>query len=87
MCRKITSVGNEIVSLLEIWLKNPAKMSIFPDHIHWWGDYYIRFVLDQHSQLGWYSASLLKQLSARIYITQLLHIILIQSETVFALTP
>jgi len=46
-----------------------------------------RFVLDQHAQLDFYSASSLKQQSADTHFAQLGHIILIPSQPVFALSP
>jgi len=45
------------------------------------------FVLDQHAKLELYSISSLKQQSVGRLVTQLGHIILIQSQTVFALIP
>ena len=47
----------------------------------------VRFVLDQHAELEIYSASSLKQQSAGRYVAPLVHIILIQSQPVFALNP
>ena len=43
------------------------------------------FVLDQHAQLDFYSASLLKQQSAGQGVAPLRHIILIQNQTVLSL--
>ena len=43
--------------------------------------------LDQHAELGFYSASSLKQQSAGRHVTPLGHIILIPSQPVFALSP
>jgi hypothetical protein len=45
----------------------------------------VRFVLDQHAELDCYSASSLKQQSADKHVAP--HIILIQSQPVFALPP
>jgi len=45
------------------------------------------FVLDQHAELNFYSASSLKQQSAGRLVTPLGHIILIPSKPVFALSP
>jgi len=50
-------------------------------------DYEVRFVLDQHAQMDFYSASSLKQQSVDRHIASLEHIILIQSQPVFALSP
>jgi hypothetical protein len=47
----------------------------------------VRFVLDQHAELDFYSASSLKQQSADRHVTQLWHIILIPIQPVFALSP
>ena len=46
----------------------------------------VRFVLDQHAELEFYSASSLKQQSVDRYVVPLGHIILIQSQPVFALS-
>jgi len=46
-----------------------------------------RFVLDQHTELDFYSASSLKQQSADRHVAILGHIILIPSQPVFALSP
>jgi hypothetical protein len=47
----------------------------------------IRFVLDQHAGLDFYSASSLKQQSAGRHVAPLGHIIMIPSRPVFALSP
>ena len=47
----------------------------------------IRFVLDQRAELDFYSASSLKQQSAGRHIAPLRHIILIPSQSIFALSP
>ena len=52
-----------------------------------WNDDEVGFVLDQHAELELYSASSLKQQSADRYVVPLGHIILIQSQPVFALSP
>ena len=46
----------------------------------------VHFVLDQHAELDFYSASSLKQQSAGRHVTPLGHSILIPSQQVFALT-
>ena len=45
----------------------------------------ISFVLDQHAELNFYSAISLKQQSADRHVTALGHIILIPTQSVFAL--
>ena len=52
-----------------------------------WDDDEVRFVLDQHAELGFNSVSLLKQQSAGRHVAPLGHIILIPSQPVFALSP
>ena len=52
-----------------------------------WDDDDVLFVLDQHTELDFYSASSLKQQSAGRHVTPLGHIILISSQRVFALSP
>jgi hypothetical protein len=47
----------------------------------------VRFVLDQHAELDFNSASSLKQQSAGWYVAPFGHIILIPSQPVFGLTP
>jgi hypothetical protein len=47
----------------------------------------IRFVLDQHAELDFYSANSLKQHSTGRHVAPLGHIILIPSQPVFALFP
>jgi hypothetical protein len=52
-----------------------------------WNDNEVHFVLDQHAELDFYSASSLKQQSASRHVAPLGHIILIPSQPVFALSP
>ena len=47
----------------------------------------IRFLLNQHTELEFHSTSSLKQQTAGRHVASLGHIILIPSQTVFALTP
>jgi hypothetical protein len=47
----------------------------------------VRFVLEQHAEVDFYSARSLKQQSADRHVAQLGHIILIPSRPVFALSP
>jgi hypothetical protein len=51
-----------------------------------WDDDEVRFALDQHAELDFYSASSPKQQSAGRHIAPLEHIILILSRLVFALS-
>ena len=51
-----------------------------------WDDDEVHFVLDQHAELDFYSASSLKQQSAGRHVAPLWHIILIPSQPVFALS-
>ena len=52
-----------------------------------WDEDEVRFVLDQHAELDFYSASSLKQQSADRHVASLGYIILIPSQPVFALSP
>ena len=52
-----------------------------------WDDDEVGFVLDQHVELDFYSASSLKQQSMGRRVAPLGHIILIPREPVFALSP
>ena len=52
-----------------------------------WNDDEICFLLDQHAELEFYSASSLKQQSTGRHVAPLWHIILIPSQPVFALSP
>jgi hypothetical protein len=52
-----------------------------------WDDDGVRFVLDQHAEFHFYSASSLKQQSTGRKVTPLGNIILIPSQPVFALSP
>ena len=52
-----------------------------------WDDHEVRFVLDQHAELDFCSASSLKQQSAGRHGAPLGHIILIPNQAVFALSP
>jgi hypothetical protein len=58
----------------------------FPGNFQW-NDDEVHFVLDQHTELDFYSASSLKQQSAGRHIDPLGNIILIPSQPVFALSP
>jgi len=51
-----------------------------------WDDDEVRFVLDQHAELDFYTASSLKQQSAGRHVTPLGHAILTPSQPVFSLS-
>ena len=74
------------------WLLFNANSAIFC-YISWreqvnfqWDDDEVRFVLDQHAELDFYSAISPKQQSAGRHVAPLGQIILIPSQPVFALT-
>ena len=52
-----------------------------------WNDDEVCFVLDQHAELDFYTASSLKQQSTGRHVAPLRYIILIPSQPVFALSP
>ena len=52
-----------------------------------WDDDEVHFFLDQHAGLDFYRGSSLKQQTTGTHVTLLGHIILIQSQRVFFLTP
>jgi hypothetical protein len=56
-------------------------------NFQWDDDDEVRFVLDQHVELDFYSASSLKQHSVGRHVAPLGHIIMIPSQPVFALSP
>jgi hypothetical protein len=56
-------------------------------NFQWDNDGGVSFVLDQHAELDFYSASSLKQQFKGRHVAPLGHIILIPSKPVFALTP
>ena len=55
-------------------------------NFQWDDDDEVRFVLDQHAELDFYSASSLTQQFAGRHVASLGHIILIPSQPVFALS-
>jgi hypothetical protein len=66
---------------------NSAVIS-WREHVNFqWDDDEVHFVLDQHAELDFYEAISLKQESTGKHVTPLWHIILIQSQPVFALSP
>jgi len=74
------------------WLLFNANSKKFPPAKSWreqvnfqWDDDEVRFVLDQHAKLDFYSASSLKH--AGRHVAPLGHIILILCKPVFALSP
>jgi hypothetical protein len=56
------------------------------EQVNFQWDYQVRFVLDQHAKLDFYSTSSWKQQSAGRHVAPLGHIILILSQPVFALS-
>jgi hypothetical protein len=63
-------------------LYDGENKSIF--NFQWDDDDEVRFVLDQHSNLDFYSASSLKQQTAGRHVAPLGHIILILNQSVFS---
>jgi hypothetical protein len=75
------------------WLLFNANSAIF-SAVSWreqvnfqWDDEEVHFLLDQHAELDCYNAISPKQQSAGRHVAPLGHIILIQSQPVFALSP
>jgi hypothetical protein len=73
-------------------LHKPVLLSCVCMAISWreqvnfqWDDDEVRFVLDQHADLDFYSASSLKQQSVGRHVAPLGHFILIPSQPMFAL--
>jgi hypothetical protein len=52
-----------------------------------WNDGDVLFVLDQHTELDFNSASSLKQQSASRHVAPIGHVIVIPSQPVFVFTP
>jgi hypothetical protein len=66
------------------WLFNANIFNYIIVRINFqWDDNEVHFVLDQHAQLDFYSASSLKQQSAGRHVAPLGHIILVLSQPVF----
>ena len=66
------------------WLLNANIFNYIIVRINFqWDDNEVHFVLDQHAQLDFYSASSLKQQSAGRHVAPLRHIILVLSQPVF----
>ena len=73
---------------MQWWKSNSLSLSLGENKlIFQWDDDEDRFVLDQHAELNFYSASSLKQQSAGRQVALLGHTILIPSQQVFALSP
>ena len=68
------------------WLLFNTNSAIFQLY-HGENKLIFRFVLDQHAELDFYSASSLKQQSADRHVAPLGHIILLPNQPVFALSP
>jgi hypothetical protein len=73
--------------LLLCQLSNFAVISCWEQVNIKWDDDKVRFVLDQHAELDFYSARSLKQQSTDRHGAPLGHIILIPSQPLFALSP
>jgi len=70
-----------------VWLFNTNSAISWREQFNLQCDYdEVRFVLDQHAYLDFYSASSLMQQSADRHVVPLRHIILIPSQHVFALS-
>jgi hypothetical protein len=69
------------VDIMHIFIINIKKYELWMQNLGY------RFVLDQHAEVGFYSAISLKQQSADRHVAPLGHIILIPIQPVFVLTP
>jgi hypothetical protein len=72
-----------LVSVLAILSAIPWREQV----IFQWDDDDVRFALDQHHSLDFYSASSLKQQSANRHVAPLGHVVLIPCQPVFDLSP
>ena len=72
-----------LVSALAIFSAIPWREQV----IFQWDDDDVRFALDQHDSLDFYSASSLKQQSANRHVDRLGYVVLIPCEPVFDLSP
>jgi hypothetical protein len=77
----------EWVIVVQRHFSNISAISLCEQVNFQWDDNEVRFVLDQHAELDFYSPSSLKQRSAGRHVAPLGHIILILSQPVFALSP
>ena len=86
------------VSFIKVWKLKSERVSkcqmsnfsaiLWREQVRFWWDYDddILFVLDEHVELKLYIASSLKK-SPHRHVAPLKHIILIASQSIFALTP
>jgi hypothetical protein len=81
-----------LIDWVSEWLLFNANAALFSvilwrEQVNYqWDDDEVRFVLDQHAEFDFYSASSLKQQSAGRNVTPFGHIILILSQPIFALS-
>jgi hypothetical protein len=78
---------SEWVIVVQCQFSNFSAISLQDQVNFQWDDDEVHFVLDQHAELDFYSASSLKQQFADRHVPPLGHIILIPSQPVFALSP
>jgi hypothetical protein len=76
-------MGPNYAPLLSNFFYTPMSLSLYKVHYQW-DDDEVRFVLNQHAELDFYSASSLKQQSAGRNVTPFGHIISIPSQPIFA---
>jgi hypothetical protein len=69
--------------MCDYWRPNNQFFSENKLHFWWDEEKDVRFVLDKHTELNFYSASSLKQQSSGKHVAPLGHIILIPSQPVF----
>jgi hypothetical protein len=82
---KRPTTPTKMVRVSEWLLFNAISAILWREQVHFqWDDDEVRFVLDQHAELDFYSASSLKQQSVSRHIAPLGQIILILSQPVFA---
>ena len=77
---------SEGVTVVESQLSNCTAISWRKQVNFQWDDDKVSFVLNQHAELEFYSASSLKQQSVGRHVASLEHIILIPSQPVFVLS-
>ena len=87
ICWRWLYVHSILIVGVSEWLLLNSNSTIFQLYHFQWDDDEVRFVLDQHAEIDFYSASSLKQQSTGRHVAPLGHIILILSKPVFALTP
>jgi hypothetical protein len=84
-----------MTQLLSEWVIAVERQFSNISAISWWeqvnfqgdNDDEVHFVLDQHAEFDFYSASSLKQQFAGKHIAPLRHIILIPNQPIFTLSP